>query len=210
MTGSTSPHLPGKLGNPDLTLATDPRLDPALLPAVAGMDEALDAPPAVGPDSSYEEVVAYAAAMEAEVDRIYPEIFGALPAVPGVRRRTEVIEGVDGNDIALFIHEPVDRDDRDGVLPGLLHTHGGGMVMCAAADPQYVRWRDELAATGLCVVGVEFRNGAGKLGDHPFPAGLNDCATARGGRTATGMRSAFPISWFRASQAEATCVSPSH
>jgi acetyl esterase len=25
------------------------------------------------------------------------------------------------------------------------------------------------------VVGVEFRNGAGKLGNHPFPAGLNDC-----------------------------------
>ena len=42
---------------------------------------------------------------------------------------------------------------------------------------QYVRWRDELAASGLCVVGVEFRNAAGKLGNHPFPAGLNDCAS---------------------------------
>lgn len=173
MTENAQSHLPGKLGNPELTLATDPRLDPALLSAVAGMDEALDAPPAIGPDSSYEEVVAYAAAMEAEVDQIYAETFGALPQLAGVRRRTEVIEGVDGNDIALFVHEPA---DRDGVLPGILHTHGGGMVMCAAADPQYVRWRDELAATGLCVVGVEFRNGAGKLGDHPFPAGLNDCA----------------------------------
>jgi len=46
-----------------------------------------------------------------------------------------------------------------------------------AADPGYVRWRDELAATGLVVVGVEFRNGAGELGNHPFPAGLNDCAS---------------------------------
>ena len=27
----------------------------------------------------------------------------------------------------------------------------------------------------MVVVGVEFRNGAGKLGNHPFPAGLNDC-----------------------------------
>ena len=27
----------------------------------------------------------------------------------------------------------------------------------------------------MLVVGVEFRNSAGKLGNHPFPAGLNDC-----------------------------------
>ena len=40
------------------------------------------------------------------------------------------------------------------------------------------RWREHLAATGLVVVGVEFRNSAGKLGVHPYPAGLNDCAAA--------------------------------
>jgi len=49
------------------------------------------------------------------------------------------------------------------------------MVIMSAADTPYVRWRDELAAMGMVVVGVEFRNGAGKLGNHPFPAGLNDC-----------------------------------
>jgi acetyl esterase/lipase len=30
----------------------------------------------------------------------------------------------------------------------------------------------------LVVVGVEFRNAAGALGNHPFPAGLHDCADA--------------------------------
>jgi len=30
----------------------------------------------------------------------------------------------------------------------------------------------------MVVVGEEFRNGGGKLGNHPFPAGLNDCAAA--------------------------------
>jgi len=39
---------------------------------------------------------------------------------------------------------------------------------------------------------VEFRNGAGKLGDHPFPAGLNDCAT--GTRWAYEHRAALGIS----------------
>ena len=51
------------------------------------------------------------------------------------------------------------------------------MVLMTAADPNFVRWRKSIAATGLVVVGVEFRNGGGKLGNHPFPAGLNDCAS---------------------------------
>ncbi len=52
------------------------------------------------------------------------------------------------------------------------------MVILTAADANYSRWRSELAATGLVVVGVEFRNAAGALGNHPFPAGLHDCADA--------------------------------
>ena len=44
-----------------------------------------------------------------------------------------------------------------------------------ATDSQFPRWRDELSALGMVVVGVEFRNAAGELGNHPFPAGLNDC-----------------------------------
>ena len=49
------------------------------------------------------------------------------------------------------------------------------MVILQASGSGYTRWRDELSALGMVVVGVEFRNGAGKLGKHPFPAGLNDC-----------------------------------
>jgi acetyl esterase/lipase len=63
-------------------------------------------------------------------------------------------------------------------MPGILHIHGGGMAILSATEPQYRRWRDELAATGLVVVGVEFRNAAGILGPNPFPAGLNDCSAA--------------------------------
>ena len=50
------------------------------------------------------------------------------------------------------------------------------MVILSATGDNFVRWRSDLAASGLVVVGVEFRNGAGDLGNHPFPAGLNDCA----------------------------------
>jgi acetyl esterase len=63
-------------------------------------------------------------------------------------------------------------------VPGVLHIHGGAMVMLSATGPAYARIRDEIAHTGLVVVGVEFRNAGGVLGAHPFPAGLEDCAAA--------------------------------
>ena len=72
-----------------------------------------------------------------------------------------------------------------------MNLHGGGMVILTAADPDTTRWRNTLAAEGLVVVGVEFRNGGGKLGPHPFPAGLNDCAA--GARWAHANRDALGI-----------------
>ena len=62
--------------------------------------------------------------------------------------------------------------------PCIVHIHGGGMVLLAAADPDFIRWRDSLADMGVVVIGVEFRNGGGRLGNYPFPSGLNDCVSA--------------------------------
>jgi acetyl esterase/lipase len=92
-----------------------------------------------------------------------------------VARETQIISGGGDNEVTLFIHRPVETAAR---LPGLVHLHGGGMTILSAADAPYVRWRDALAATGMVVVGVEFRNAGGKLGPYPFPAGLDDCAAA--------------------------------
>src|SRR5258708_39659914 len=78
-------------------------------------------------------------------------------------------------EITLFVHRP---RDVEGPLPGVVHIHGGGMVMLEAAGAGYANWRDQLAKAGLVVVGVEFRNGGGKHGPYPFPAGLNDCSSA--------------------------------
>jgi acetyl esterase len=107
-------------------------------------------------------------------------VFGAiadeLAPVDNVTRNVEVIRGIDGNDITLFIHRPTHA--KSSPLPAVIHLHGGGMVVLEAAASNYQRWRDELAAQGMVVVGVEFRNGGGKHGPHPFPAGLNDCTSA--------------------------------
>ena len=168
------PHYcPGRLGDASMSLKTDPRADPRMVAALAefALDELAPAP-AVTADSPLDEILDFITAAEKEYQKIFDEWFSSLPPVENVQRRTEVIQGVDGNEIRLFIHEPTTASAR---RPCIFHIHGGGMVLLTARDSVYVRWRDELAAVGLTVVGVDFRNGGGTLGNHPFPAGLNDC-----------------------------------
>jgi acetyl esterase/lipase len=189
-TMSTSPNLPGRLGNPGFDIKDDPRADPRMIAAMAelGMDVA-PPPSPVTAANTIDELLAYCVEAEAGFDALGDVVVAKTPPVTGVTSYTEVIKGVDGNDINLYIHRP---DAVDGPLPCIVHTHGGGMAILKAANPNYVRWRDDLAATGMVVVGVEFRNAAGALGPHPFPAGLNDCAG--GVRWAIANRDALGIS----------------
>jgi acetyl esterase len=168
--------LPGRLGDPASTLRSDPRSDPRTVAALApfGLDGSA-APPPVGPDSPRAEQLEYAMGAEAGFEAVFAALMQGLPPVEGVERSTETITGPAGNDILLYISRPA---GTTGPLPGVLHIHGGGMVILQGSGPAYVRFRDELSATGLVVVGVEYRNGAGVLGPHPFPAGLDDCAAA--------------------------------
>jgi acetyl esterase/lipase len=165
--------LPGRLGDPARTLKTDPRADPRLLAALAPFG--LDGPPppvTLGADSPMKAKLDYLAATEAGMGGLFAGLVAKLPPITEVTRRTETIRGQDGNEIRLYIHSPA---KASGPVPCVYHMHGGGMVILTADDPPYRRWRDELAKAGLVAVGVEFRNGGGKLGNHPFPAGLNDC-----------------------------------
>ena len=153
-------------------MLTDTRLDTRI---AAFFQKEGDPPWDEEAPSQYEDCLRFVAEIEASTAFYYAENFDALPAITDVNRRTELIRGVDGNDIHLFIHEPTNRSE---LAPAIVHIHGGGMGLLSATDEPYPRWRDELATRGLIVIGVEFRNSAGKLGDHPFPAGLNDCASA--------------------------------
>lgn len=166
---------PGKLGNPDLTLGTDPRVDPRIAGAlmIAGGLAPGVQPPEVGAD--YDACLAYCSAFEMASAEGHDQLWARMPECPGVATSADVISGVEGNDITLHIHRPAKQDEP---LPCVVHFHGGGMVLMSAEDPGFVRWRNSLAEAGMVVIGVEFRNGGGRLGPHPFPAGLNDCARA--------------------------------
>jgi len=167
---------PGRLGDHHLELRTDPRSDPRMVAALApfGLDGA-GAPPPVDRNSPREAQLAFLVEAEAGFEAVFAALMVDLPPVEGVERSTETFTGPGGDEITLFISRP---SGAAGPLPGVLHIHGGGMVILSAAGPAYARIRDEIAATGVVVVGVEYRNGAGVLGAHPFPAGLDDCTAA--------------------------------
>lgn len=169
-----NPNLPGKLGDPDRTILTDERTDPRIVEVLKLMGNLGGETPIPAPDASLEECLAYCAEFEAAAAQAHPMTAAAMPDYPNVVSREEVIQGEDGNDITLYIHEP---KDSSGPRRCIYHSHGGGMAIMTAADPGFVRWRNDMAAAGLVVVGVEFRNAAASLGNHPFPAGLNDCAS---------------------------------
>ena len=168
--------LPGRLGDPNRTLGTDPRTDPRIVAALApfGMDGHGEPPP-FDASAPRDAILEFCGAGEEGFTAVFAALYDGLDPVDGVERSEETITGVDGNEIRLFVHRPA---GHTGDAPGVLHIHGGGMAILSADALQYHRWRDELAALGAVVVGVEFRNAAGALGPHPFPAGLNDCSSA--------------------------------
>ncbi|MBP73318.1 MAG: alpha/beta hydrolase, partial [Gammaproteobacteria bacterium] len=168
-------QLPGRLGDPNMTLLTDPRMDPRVAELLAVEGDLVDDIEPLGLDADRDAILAYCREVEATIALAHPLAEAAMPDFSDVHQYQETIQGVDGNDITLYIHEPI---NREGPLPCVFHTHGGGMVILSAKDPNFVRWRNALAQSGLVVVGVEFRNGGGQLGDYPFPAGLNDCDSA--------------------------------
>src|SRR6185437_5138677 len=155
------------------TLGTDPRSDPRMVKALAefGLDGVLPEAP-LSVDSPLEDRLAFAALNEEGVGAVLASFGQAVPDVEGVTTTTTTITSEDGNDVTLYVSRP----DQAGALPAVVHLHGGGMAICSATDVGFARGREYLAATGLVVVGVEFRNSGGKLGPHPYPAGLNDCA----------------------------------
>ena len=139
-----------------------------------GLDGVPPAPP-VNFNSSREEIQEFNNGMEPVYTDVFSAIFSNVELPDGLMNETKTIIGDDGNEIKLYISKPADLSEE---MPAILHLHGGGMAIMKADDPNYIYWRQKLASTGLVVVGVEFRNTAGILGNHPFPAGLNDCVSA--------------------------------
>ncbi|MGR3322063.1 MAG: alpha/beta fold hydrolase [Pseudooceanicola sp.] len=172
----TDTNQPGRLGDPARTLDADPRTLPGIVKTLKAFE--LDGEPRSFPvawDSPLEDILAFTLENEARLNAFFVALGASLPPITGVARSTREIDGPDGNRITLHIAEP---DGPAAPRPGIMYIHGGGMGILNASTAHYVRLRDSLAAAGLTVIAVEFRNAGGELGPHPYPAGLNDCSAA--------------------------------
>ncbi len=172
-----APALPGRLGDPDLDLRSDPRTHPGLLAGLAafGLDVPAGPPPVTRHDP-VEAIAEFVGQAEAGFEGLYEAVPAELPGdVPGAPADTVRIPGVDGTQIVLHIHRPA---GLDGPVPCLVYVHGGGMTILATDNKVHRQWRHDLAATGMVVVGVDFRNAYTAGGPNPFPAGLDDCSLA--------------------------------
>jgi acetyl esterase/lipase len=91
-------------------------------------------------------------------------------------RDLEVISQPDGNTIRVRLIRPAGDEE----LACIYYIHGGGMASGSIDDPLYRAWGKVIAAKGVAVAMVEFRNAvyANSLDEvAPFPAGLNDCVS---------------------------------
>jgi acetyl esterase/lipase len=159
-------------------IAADIRLDPRIKAILAGLNME-----ATGDVTSRDQLLAEAnseeARKEAELFRAYMELCDTEEAAPsaGLRVHSEkAVSQPDGNTINLQVIRP----DTDQTLACVYYIHGGGMASMSCYDGMYRGWGKLIAANGVAVVMVDFRNSVTPSSVPevaPFPAGLNDCVS---------------------------------
>ncbi|MBT1450311.1 alpha/beta hydrolase [Glaciecola sp. XM2] len=154
----------------------DPRIDPRIKAVfgklalggsrdVQSREEALEA-------ANSERAIATRSAVKTFLNKCDSE---AVASSQGLQFKKYSITSVpDGNTINLQLV----RKQGDDVLPCIYYIHGGGMATMSCFDGNYQAWARILAAQGIAVVMVDFRNALVPSSVEevaPFPAGLNDC-----------------------------------
>ena len=158
-------------------LASDPRIDPRIkaifgaMPDSAPVADAKTRDELVAEENS-EAAKARWAGMQGMFDMMDNE--EVAPSKGLTIRTEEFTSAPDGNTIKVNVVRP----EGSAVLPGVVYLHGGGMTTMSAFDGMYRAWGRLVAAQGVAVVAVDFRNAlrassAPEIA--PFPAGLNDC-----------------------------------
>jgi acetyl esterase/lipase len=160
-------------------LVDDPRIDPRIK-AVFG---ALEMPADLGDAESREELLAEANTEEAIARHAMITAFLATcdteeiaPSKGLAVTEHSVVSDPDGNSINIRLIRP----DGPGALPCVYYIHGGGMEIMSCYDGNYRAWGRIIAAQGVAVAMVDFRNALVPSSVEevaPFPAGLNDCVS---------------------------------
>jgi acetyl esterase len=160
-------------------IAEDPRIDPR----IKAMFGALPPAPPAKDVASREELLAAEGTEEAKARMAaQKQMFDALDneqvaSSKGLATRTERFRSEpDGNEILIQFIRP-DTPER---LPCVYYIHGGGMMTFSCFDGMYKAWGRIIAAQGVAVAMVDFRNclrASSAPEVAPYPAGLNDCVS---------------------------------
>ncbi|PPJ52664.1 hypothetical protein CBER1_10891 [Cercospora berteroae] len=178
----------GRIGDPKMSLNTDPRVHERLLKALIayGMQHNAFLSTTLTPDATMKDMMAFARHSERELEAVIAKMRfevdqkGQLPRISC----SEVsILGCHDNEIRLTMYRPEQMGNR--YLPGIIYFHGGGMVMLNTKNKLHTSYAQSIAELGLIVILVDFRNvlprqdlpNTEELPNH-FPAGLNDCLAA--------------------------------
>jgi acetyl esterase len=159
-------------------IESDARLDPRLKAILSAMP-----PLALRDVGSREQLIAEANTDEAreaaDLFRAFTDVCDTEEMAPsaGLSVHTEkIVSDPDGNTINLQVIRP----DSDEMLACVYYIHGGGMASFSCYDGMYRGWGKIIAANGVAVVMVDFRNSVVASSAPevaPFPAGLNDCVS---------------------------------
>jgi len=160
-------------------IATDPRIDPRIKAILGAMPEMspqgnVASRDVILAEENKPEAKAAAERMTAMFAMMDNE---QVAPSAGLTIRTETFRSEpDGNTVKIQFIRP-DNAER---LPCVYYIHGGGMAMMSAFDGLYRAWGRIIAAQGVAVAMVDFRNcvrASSAPEVEPFPAGLNDCVS---------------------------------
>ncbi|PIA96007.1 hypothetical protein CB0940_10854 [Cercospora beticola] len=178
----------GRIGNPQMSLNTDPRVNKGLLKALIahGMQHNAFLSTTLTPDATIKDKVAFARHSEREFEAMIAKMRFEVDQnrqMPRVSCTDVSIFGCHDNDIRLTIYRQQQMDNQ--YLPGVIYFHGGGMVMLNTKNKLHTSYAQSIAELGLIAILVDFRNVL-RREDLPntegipnyFPAGLEDCVSA--------------------------------
>jgi acetyl esterase len=160
-------------------ISTDPRIDPRLKRAFGAMPDAPDLGSVTSRDVLLAEAQTELARQTYAAQTAMFSMMDTEDVAPsrGLRISTEQFSSSpDGNAIKILFIRP----DTDEQLPCVCYLHGGAMQIWSAFDGLYRAWGKLLAAQGVAVALIDFRNAlvaSSAPQVAPFPAGLNDCVS---------------------------------
>jgi len=159
-------------------IAADSRVDPRLKLLFGAIELPLggdvESREAMVEQANSEEAVAAREAFTAFFDACDTEEIA--PSAGLTIKDYDFVSEPDGNTAKIqFI-----RPDSSGPLPCVYYIHGGGMAAMSCYDGNYRAWGKIIAARGVAVAMVDFRNSVSPSSVPevaPYPAGLNDCVS---------------------------------